>query len=121
MQVRNLKHALSYKPQPTRCESGVVHDFETEGRRQREQAANERAMYAWFRVQLIRGWRLARIRALVSFYVAEARRDARRLRDSVALRRALRHARRFTELSASVASRDVEGSRPLRGPPSLPV
>lgn len=62
--------------------------------------------------------REARARALARFTLAAARRAAR---DGRATLVALRRARRSTDLSASLASRDVEGPRPLRGPPSLPV
>ena len=62
--------------------------------------------------------REARARALAPFTLAAARRAARDGRTALD---ALRHARRFTDLSASVASRDIEGPRPLRGPPLLPV
>ena len=62
--------------------------------------------------------REARDRALARFTLAAARRAARDGRTAL---EALRHARRTTDFPASVASRDVEGPRPLRGPPLLPV
>ena len=60
--------------------------------------------------------REARARALERFTFA-----ASRLADERAALVALRRAGRSTDLCASVASRDVEGPRPLRGPPLLPV
>ena len=80
--------------------------------------ATLRALRARRRVVRPRITREARARALAPFTLAAARRAARDGRTALD---ALRHARRFTDLSASVASRDSEGPRPLRGPPSLPV
>ena len=62
--------------------------------------------------------REARARALARFNLAAARRA---VRDGRTALDALRHARRTPDFPASVASRDVEGPRPLRGPPLLPV
>ena len=60
--------------------------------------------------------REARARALARFTLPASRRA-----DERAALVALRRAGRSTDFSASVASRDIDGPRPLRGPPSLPV